>query len=832
MEKKQNKFLRLTCGVCLLAGLLAITGIFASAGDEAGYFAAKQSLFAEDAEATASSHGGSFIETAEIEIGMTESTFTGSKIAYSPANGEAPGGKTAGAAQETGDPLETTETTKDESAEECAAPAAGEEKLFTILHTNDEHSAVIPHSPAIDYLPGEEDPTTGGFARLASAIEDIRSQKEDEGEPVLLFNAGDFIGGGAFGWMAPKGATPDPELAIMQKIGYDAVTIGNHEYDYGPDILADYLMAAGYPEAHDETLVLASNTEAPPEHPLAKNNLYRNSGIIELENGLKVGTFGLIGNQAILVASRTGEVEFGDQHDAARQAIEELEEQGADVIVALTHSGIPEDRQLARSVDGIDVIVGGHCHTAIEPPIEENDTLIVQAGAYVEYLGCLELAYDTATGGVRVRNEETGRPFLSRIDASYSPQENTASLVDDYLEELNSLVRELTDGEFEDIYETVARADFEIEDSSEPEETPVGNFVTDAMRLFTEEVTGERVDVALQTSGSVRRGIMPGKEHAPGEISFYEITEAIGIGYGEDGYPGYPIASFYLTGSDLYWLLEASAFLGEGVSNTSFLQASGIRYSYDPHNAVMFSIPYFDIPVPSLSVVNPEIYTGEGLQPAGDAGSAGLEADVAAGANIDNGAGTDAGAYKGAEAMAHTGGETDEGAETMKIPGTGGTISGTAPDAVNVAAAEQNSAAYKPLKRDDTLYHIACGTSLMSYIKMAADMIPLIMEPKDARGDPIDLENPEEYLVYREDGREFKLWEAVVEHAAAQPQDDEGIAQIPDYYRQSAGRINKESAFPHVVYFIGIVALLAAFIILLVRRRRRIKRQRNFSSPT
>ncbi len=832
MEKKQNKFFRLTCGVCFLAAVLAVAGIFASPGDEAGYCATMQSLSTEDAEAHAGAHGGSFIETAEI--GMTESTFTGSKIVDSPADGEAGGGKAAAAAQETGDPLETTETTKDESAGEDAAAAAEEEKLFTILHTNDEHSAVIPHSPAIDYLPGEEDPTTGGFARLASAIEDIRSQKKDEGEPVLLFNAGDFIGGGAFGWMAPKGATPDPELAIMQKIGYDAVTIGNHEYDYGPDILADYLMAAGYPEAHDETLVLASNTEAPPEHPLAKHDLYRDSGIMELENGLKVGTFGLIGDQAILVASRTGEVEFGDQHDAARRAIEELEEQGADVIVALTHSGIPEDRQLARSVDGIDVIVGGHCHTAIEPPIEENDTLIVQAGAYVEYLGCLELAYDTATGDVRVRNEETGRPFLSPIDARFSPQENTASLVDDYLEELNSLVRELTDGEFEDIYETVARADFEIEDSSEPEETPVGNFVTDAMRLVTEEVTGERVDVALQTSGSVRRGITPGKEHAPGEITFYEITEAIGIGYGEDGYPGYPVASFYLTGSDLYWLLEASAFLGEGVSNTSFLQASGIRYSYDPDNAVMFSVPYFNVPVPSLSVMDPEIYTGEGLQPAGagDGGGAGSETDMAAGANIDNGAETEAGAHTDAEAMAHTGEETDEGAETMKIPGAGGTISGTASEAVNVAAAEQNSDAYKPLKRDDTLYHIACGTSLVSYIKMAADMVPLIMEPRDARGEPIDLEDPEEYLVYREEGRELKLWEAVAEHAAAQPPDDEGIAQIPDYYRESTGRINKESAFPHVVYFIGIVALLAALITLLVRRRRRIKRQRNYSSPT
>jgi len=88
-----------------------------------------------------------------------------------------------------------------------------------------------------------------------------------EGEPVLLLDAGDFLGGSAFAWLALRGYAA--ELTIMQKMGYDAVAIGNHEYDYGPDVLAQYLLKAGYPEAHQKTLVLASNTEAPPDHPLA-----------------------------------------------------------------------------------------------------------------------------------------------------------------------------------------------------------------------------------------------------------------------------------------------------------------------------------------------------------------------------------------------------------------------------------------------------------------------------------------------------------------------------------------------------------------------------------
>ncbi|TYB96213.1 MAG: hypothetical protein FXF54_03375, partial [Kosmotoga sp.] len=77
---------------------------------------------------------------------------------------------------------------------------------FTILHTNDEHSSLIPHSPAIDHLSNAgDDPTVGGFARIATAIKEIRTEKINENEPVLVFNAGDFLGGSAFGWLAPAG---------------------------------------------------------------------------------------------------------------------------------------------------------------------------------------------------------------------------------------------------------------------------------------------------------------------------------------------------------------------------------------------------------------------------------------------------------------------------------------------------------------------------------------------------------------------------------------------------------------------------------------------------
>jgi 5'-nucleotidase/UDP-sugar diphosphatase len=495
-----------------------------------------------------------------------------------------------------------------------------EELYFCILHTNDMHSELIPHSPTLDYHPGEEDPAIGGFARLATAVDEIRENKMREGEPVLLFDAGDFLGGGPFAWLALNGSAA--ELTIMQEMGYDAVTIGNHEYDYGPDVLAQYLLKAGYPEAHQETLVLASNTKAPSDHPLAARSLYRNTGMFELENGLKVGVFGLIGKDAILVMGETGDVQFLDQHTVARQAVDELEEQGADVIVAISHSGVDEDRELAREVPGIDVIVGGHSHTALYEPVLQGTTVIAQAGSLGIYLGQLELAYNSDTGEVRVRNEENDHPFLIPIDSSFACNPQIGALVQEYTLDLNAYIEEVTGGEFDDVMSTIARSDFVLSNLPYFDETALGNFVTDAMRFVAQEFTGERVDIAGQANGNIRNSIFPGTmEYSAGNISFYEIIEATGVGRGRDGYPGCPIASVYLTGEEVRRVLEITILLQEFMGDSYFLHFSGLRYSYNPTNAVLLTVPFVNLPVPTTrAVTSAELYTGNGIQPANSEG--------------------------------------------------------------------------------------------------------------------------------------------------------------------------------------------------------------------
>jgi len=629
---------------------------------------------------------------------------------------------------------------------------ANAELYLCILHTNDMHSALIPHSPAVDYHPGEENPAIGGLARLATAVNEIRVNKSREGEPVLLLDAGDFLGGGAFAWLALNGSAP--ELTIMQEMGYDAVTIGNHEYDYGPDVLAQYLLKAGYPEAHQETLVLASNTEAPSDHQLATQSLYRKTGIFELENGLRLGVFGIVGKDAILAMGDSGDVQFLDQHQTARQMVYELEEQGADVIVAISHSGADQDRELAKKVPGIDIIVGGHCHTALHEPVLQGTTIIVQAGSLGMYLGQLELAYNSNTGEVRVRNEENDHPFLIPIDSSFACDPQIDGLVKEYTLDLNTYVEEVTSGKFDDVMSTVARSDFVLSNLPSLSETALGNFVTDAMRFVAQEFIGEKVDIAGQANGNIRNSISPGTMgYSAGNISFYEITEATSVGRGLDGYPGCPIASVYLTGEEVRRVLEITVLLQEFMGDSYFLHFSGLRYSYNPTNAVFLTVPFVNLPVPTTrAVTRAELYTGDGIQPV-------------------------------------------------------------------------NGEEYIPLKRgDEKLYHLVTNAYLLLFLPLVTDMLPqLEVAPKNADGEPVPLDRIDELIIRHEDGREFKVWEAVVIYAAAQLSGEGGVPEIPDCYSSVGGRITKVWTFPLLGWLLLILAVIVTGIILLVIRRRKHK---------
>jgi 5'-nucleotidase/UDP-sugar diphosphatase len=266
-------------------------------------------------------------------------------------------------------------------------------KTFTILHTNDMHSNFIGLGPASDFTPFSlnDDGTRGGYARLATVIAQRKEARKDQG-PVLVLTAGDYSMGSAFG-----AATRETggELQLMSLMGFDATTFGNHEFDLGPDGLGKSIIVAA--KAGRIPAVVASNTNfAANDVTLADLQQLARDGVIRryiviARGAIRFGIFGLLGKEAIFYTSG-GAATFSDAIETAKEMVKVLrEKEKVDVVICLSHGGVEEGRdgifsdgddvRLATAVPGIDVVIGGHSHTALQEAIIVNGrTPVVQAG--------------------------------------------------------------------------------------------------------------------------------------------------------------------------------------------------------------------------------------------------------------------------------------------------------------------------------------------------------------------------------------------------------------------------------------------------------------------
>jgi 5'-nucleotidase / UDP-sugar diphosphatase len=621
-------------------------------------------------------------------------------------------------------------------AQRAAAPEG--ELRFTLLHTSDEHSALLP-APLVEYREGGAGAARGGFARLATVVEGVRAEKAAEGEPVLLTSAGDWLSGTPFAWLLLEGEAP--ELTLMAELGYDVVTLGNHEFDYGPERLANYLAAAGFPDPARPTAVVATNTRPPAGHPLGERGI-RRTHLVTLDNGLRVGFLGLIGRGAARVAPGADPVTFADAHPAAAEAVAALRGEGAQVVIAVTHAGLEEDRALVRAVPGIDLVLGGHDHLLLAEPRVEAGTPIVHAGEHLEQVARLELGFDPASGTLRLRNAETGAPLLVPLDHRVPESPWMAARVDEYRRLLERRLADLTGGEVTALAQTVARSRFPLAAAPRTAETPMGDFVTDAIRAAAEGATGIPVDFAFQASGQIRGDLLPGTAAwNRGAVTAYDLARATGLGSGPEGTPGYPVVSVWLTGGEVRRVLEVSVLLSGLMGSSYYLQVSGLEARYDPGRAVLARIPVKGTPIPS--------------------GRAVLEAHRT---------------------------------------GTDGRV---------------------PLARGDTaLYHVVTERYVASFLPMVGRVVPsLAVVPKTRDGAPIaELDD----AIVRRDGRELKVWQAVLEHAAAQPAGADGEPWIAAAYAAPQGRLVVVRGMPHwLAPAAAVVLLLVVAAALAARRRRR-----------
>ena len=470
---------------------------------------------------------------------------------------------------------------------ESAASAAPGLRTFTILHTNDLHSNLIGMAPSVDYSPFalNNDATRGGFARLSALIARRKAARKSQG-PVLVLDAGDYSMGTAF---AAAIRETGAELQLLARMGCDATTFGNHDFDLGPEGTAQAIAVAS--KAGRSPAVVASNTTFAGSDPtlaglqrLAKQGTLRRYLVIN-RGGIRFGIFGVLGKEAMFYTGGAGAVTFADPVETAKEMVKVLREtERVDVVIALSHGGMMkgadgrfvdgEDVQLPKAVPGIDIVIGSHSHTELHEAIIVNDrTPVVQAGKYGQNLGELVITLDGATLTV----------------ASYRllPVDDTIAGDQGMADEIERLKKTVTTVAFASrgyrIDQPLAIAPRDIPNTFTDiaASTLLANLCTDAFRNAT------RADIGLTANGMMRSGFLRGKT---GVQTVYDVFAIAPLGAGVlDTTAGSTLVTGYFTGQELKNILEFLLVDNPAHPGEYFPRTSGLRYRYDP------SRPKFDV---------------------------------------------------------------------------------------------------------------------------------------------------------------------------------------------------------------------------------------------
>ncbi|WP_237216026.1 metallophosphoesterase, partial [Falsiroseomonas oryziterrae] len=258
----------------------------------------------------------------------------------------------------------------------------------SLLHLNDFHSR-HEGAQANGAACRADQPCLGGSARLVGAVKAARAAAAGEGRGVLALDGGDQFMGSLF-YTVHRGLA---EAAIQQAWGVQAMALGNHEFDHGPENAARYIRALGAP-------VLAANLDTTDEPAL--HGLVRPFTVFQ-HGGARIAVIGLITEETPTIASPGPRLRFRNSEEAAERAIAEARAAGPATVVLLSHRGLAADQRLAQRIRGVDVIVGGHSHTILanipgaagpHPVVVDGPdraVRIVQAGALGRFVGRLDL---------------------------------------------------------------------------------------------------------------------------------------------------------------------------------------------------------------------------------------------------------------------------------------------------------------------------------------------------------------------------------------------------------------------------------------------------------
>lgn len=483
------------------------------------------------------------------------------------------------------------------------ADADGDDVILpvTILHTSDIHHRASGYGPQSDYTPldtTDSDPIVGGYARLATLINQIRAEQEAAGVPVLVVDSGDFLMGTVYDM------TGDDPLAFrfFNEVGYDAITLGNHEFDWGPAGLAMLLDNALASETPFAVPIVSSNAIL-SESDAADDALaaHYDSGtiadrlILDLDNGLRVGLIGIMGGNAEDDAPTAAPVDFEQNAMLINTVIGDLREQGgAQLVLALSHSGISgdlmsgEDVTFAETLDSVDVICSGHSHLQTPEAIEVGETLVMQPGKYGEWISRVDLEFNATQGQIVNFTYE-----LIPVDDSIAGDADIQALVDDAHADLDVMLEAAIGlGTLDPVVEL----SFEMTEGHFAE-SGIGNLAADAMRVAaTQAVLGSDdprpIDLAVVPSGVLRDDL---HLSSGGLVTFSDVFGVLPLGLSPDPENqdtlGWPLVSAYLVASEVRSVCEVSASFAESMGMGSvYLNMAGIRCEYDPAGASLATV--------------------------------------------------------------------------------------------------------------------------------------------------------------------------------------------------------------------------------------------------
>jgi 2',3'-cyclic-nucleotide 2'-phosphodiesterase (5'-nucleotidase family) len=411
--------------------------------------------------------------------------------------------------------------------------------IVVLLHTNDLHGHLTGWVGWDGDLQGQ---AVGGVDRLASVVCTVRAAYPGS---VLLIDAGDLIGDTMIADLTRGKAL----IAALNHLDYDAMTVGNHEPDFGSGELRKRIAEAKFP-------VLAANLlERPGGSLLARPSVLRKVG------GVAVGLLGLAyGKTACTTAPKNVEgLSFTDPTEAAKRHVSLLRREGADIVIALTHLGLGADIQLARDVEGIDVIVGGHSHNRMIEALRVGDTLIVQAGAHGSDLGRLDL---TVERGKIVRH----RRDLIPLNHDCVPADPEAVRL---VEKLLRPHRKALDERVGTAQGWLVRAQTLAgqEARRRDEESPIDSLFADILRTET------KADVALLP------GVGYGVAIPPGPVTAAQLRQMVP----HDG----KVVTMKLSGMAITAILEQAVencyTADAAVKVGGMIQVGGIEFDYDPN---------------------------------------------------------------------------------------------------------------------------------------------------------------------------------------------------------------------------------------------------------